>query len=77
VSKDLKGHPSVSALATTKSTPVKGSGKVFRDTKLGKGYTLRAGVDYAEVVAEIDETNNYAGATGTIEVTPEVIVPAS
>ena len=66
----------MSALATTKSTPVKGSVKVFRDTKLGKGYTMRACVDHAEVVAEIDETDNCAEATGTIEVTPEGIVPA-
>jgi subtilase family serine protease len=73
VSKDLKGHPSVSALATTKSATVKGTVKVFRDTKLGKNYTLRACADYAEVVAEIDETNNCAEAKGTIEVTPEVV----
>jgi subtilase family serine protease len=73
VSKDLKGHPSVPALATTKSTTVKGSVKVFRDTKLGKGYTLRACVDYAEVVVEIDENNNCADGKETIEVTPEVI----
>jgi subtilase family serine protease len=75
VSKDLKGHPSVSALATTKSTAVKGTVKVFMDTKLGKNYTLRACADYAEVVAEIDETNNCAEATGTIEVTAPVPVP--
>jgi subtilase family serine protease len=75
VSKDLKGHPSVSDLATTKSAKVKGTVKVFRDTKLGKNYTLRACVDYLEVVAETDETNNCAEATGTIEVIPEVIVP--
>ena len=75
VSKVLKGHPSVSGLATTKSKTVKGTVKVFRDTKLGKGYTLRACADYAEVLAEIDETNNCAEAKGTIEVIPEVIVP--
>ena len=66
----------MSELATTKSKTVKGTVKVFRDTKLGKGYTLRACADYAEVVAEIDETNNCAEARGTIEVIPEVIVPA-
>jgi subtilase family serine protease len=76
VSKDLKGHPSVSDLATTKSTKVRGTVKVFRDTKLGKNYTLRACVDYLEVVAETDETNNCAEGRGTIEVIPEVIVPA-
>lgn len=74
VSKDLKGHPSVSALDTTKSTAVKGTVKVFRDTKLGT-YTLRACADYAEVVAEIAEDNDCAMATGTIKVTPAVTVP--
>jgi Na+-translocating ferredoxin:NAD+ oxidoreductase RNF subunit RnfB len=54
---------------------VKGTVKVFRDTKLGKGYTLRACADYAEAVVETDETNNCAEAKGTIEVIPEVIVP--
>jgi hypothetical protein len=75
VSKDLKGHPSVSALDTTKSTAVKGTVKVFMDTKLGKNYTLRACADYAEVVAETAEDNNCAEVTGTIEVTAPVPVP--
>ena len=68
-SKDLKGHPSVSALDPTKSKAVKGAVKVFSDTKLGT-YTLRACADYGEVVAEIEEENNCAMATGTIKVTP-------
>jgi hypothetical protein len=74
VSKDLKGHPSVSALDTTESTAVKGTVRVFADTKLGT-YTLRACADYAEVVAEIAEDNNCAMATGTIKVTPAVPAP--
>ena len=45
------------------------------DTKLGKGYTLRACADYAEVVAEIAEDNNCGMATGTIEVTAAAPVP--
>ena len=75
VSKDLKGHPSVSALDPTKSKVVKGTVTVFSDTKLGN-YTLRACADYGEVVAEIDEENNCATAKDTIKVMPEVPVPA-
>jgi hypothetical protein len=74
VSKDLKGHPSVSALETTDSTAVKGTVKVFADTKLGT-YTLRACADYSEIVPEIDEDNNCTMATGTIQVTAAVPVP--
>jgi subtilase family serine protease len=74
VSKDLKGHPSVSALDTTKSVVVKGNVKVFADTKLGT-YTVRACADYAEVVAEIAEDNNCGMATGTVKVTAAVPVP--
>ncbi len=72
VSKDLKGHPSVSALDTTESTAVKGTVRVFADTKLGT-YTLRACADYADV-AEIAADNNCAMATGTIKVTAAVPV---
>ena len=67
VSKDLKGHPSVSGLDPTKSKVVKGTVTVFADTKLGI-YTLRACADYGEVVAEIDEENNCVTGTETIKV---------
>jgi subtilase family serine protease len=75
VSKDLKGHPSVSALDATKSAVVKGTVKVFADTKLGN-YTLRACADYQEIVAEVDEENNCAMAIGRIRVRPAVPAPA-
>jgi subtilase family serine protease len=74
VSKDLKGHPSVSGLDPTKSKVVKGTVKVFADTKLGL-YTLRACADYGETVAEIDEENNCATGTETIRVKAAVPVP--
>jgi subtilase family serine protease len=75
VSKDLKGHPSVSELDPTKSKVVKGTVTVFADTKLGP-YTLRACADYKEVVAEIDEDNNCATGTETIKVKAAVPPPA-
>jgi len=74
VSKDLKGHPSVSELAPTSSRTVKGTLKVFPDTKLGS-YQIKACADYNELVAEIDEDNNCAMGTDTITVTPAVPVP--
>ena len=75
VSKDLKGHPSVSTLDPTKSKVVKGTLKVFSDTKLGT-YTLRACADYGEVVAEIDEENNCAMGKDTIKIKAAVPAPA-
>ena len=74
VSKDLKGHPSAYGLDPTKSKVVKGTVKVFADTKLGL-YTLRACADYGEIVAEIDEENNCAMGTETIRIRPAVPVP--
>ena len=74
VSKDLKGHPSVSGLDPTKSKVVKGTVKVFADTKLGT-YTLRACADYGETVGEIDEENNCATGTETIKVKAAVPLP--
>ena len=53
---------------------MKGTVKVFADTKLG-AYTLRACADYGEVVAEIDEENNCATGTETIKVRAAVPVP--
>jgi subtilase family serine protease len=76
VSKDLKGHPSVSGLDPTKSKVVKGTVTVFADTRLGF-YTLRACADYKEIVAEIDEDNNCATGTETIKVKAAPPVPAS
>ncbi len=75
VSKDLKGHPSVSTLDPTKSKVVKGTLTVFSDTKLGN-YTLRACADYGEIVAEIDEENNCAMGRDTIKIKPATPVPA-
>ena len=74
VSKDLKGHPSVSGLDPTKSKVVKGTVKVFADTKLGN-YRLRACADYGETVGEIDEENNCATGTETIKIKAAVPVP--
>ena len=74
VSKDLKGHPSVSELPATKSRTVKGTLKVFADTKLGS-YQIKACADYNELVAEIDEDNNCEMGKDTIAVTPAVPVP--
>ena len=46
---------------------MKGTVKVFADTKLG-AYRLRACADYGETVGEIDEENNCATGTETIKV---------
>src|SRR5262245_56139355 len=71
VSKDLKGHPSVSELAPAESRTGKGSVKIFADTKLGT-YQIKACADYNEQVPEIDEDNNCLMGTDTITVTPAV-----
>jgi subtilase family serine protease len=67
ISKDLKGTPSVPALASGASSTTNATVTVFTDTLPGT-YTVRACADYQEVVSETDENNNCTMGAGTVTV---------
>jgi subtilase family serine protease len=67
LTKDLKGHPSVPALAASKAATVKGNVTVFLDTTPGT-YNVRGCADYNKQVTETDENSNCVMAVGTVTV---------
>lgn len=72
LSKDLKGHPEVPAIASGSQNTMLGTVTVFLDTLPGT-YNIRACADYDEAVPEMNEDNNCAlsGSGGTVTITAQ------